>query len=850
MSGSVWDIEGLVGESDIPYEQEIAKNPNNLSNWLRYYRFKSSTSSCTFQNRVFILERAVKQLPRSYKLWMIYIDLVLQEVRNSVSYKSKSEIILVNMVFERSLQLLNRAPVLWIKYLEFLVEKQPYEITLLRRKFNECLYNLPISQHHLIWPLYIRFADDVGGMTGVKVYLKYLQYATPESLQGLNNEQEGELGITIDDIISKLVEFGDVKEASKLFQHILQHTDKFIGLSKSPLQLWIEYIDLLVSSVSKNKRSTVNYNEFDYFFEKLIKDGLQKFPDQIGKFYLKLTFYFIKRKNLFKARYYFDEGLKTCVSVKDFTMIFDSYTEFEENILTNMSEKLEKVGEDSDLNNELDLRMNVFEKLINDRPYLLNDMMLRQDVNNLDEWFKKIELYKKDSDINRMLDTYAAALRTINPLKAHSLSNKKENTLPSLWINYANVYASQNDVKTANLIFSKSVKSQFQSPDDLATLYIEWCELFVKHNDDKKAIEIVEDVCTSERGKFDYNDSSIDIHIRIQKSIKLWSFYLDLLESMIENNNQIDEIEKVINAYNITIDLKIATPLTIINFANFLEEWNFYERSFSAYEMGLKIFKDSKIKFEIWNIYLSKIIKHELNIERIRDLFEQCLNESSIEGYNGCPANLCKPVYLLYSQYEQNKGWATKSIKILQQALSKLDDGYNQEFYTKAEKDTILRDKFDIYQVLINKILKLNDYNETRKIYEQSLKDDQLTLPNLIQLTMEFINFETELMELNRVRSLFKYVCQLSNPQNPLVEPVWHNWETFELNHGNEATFKDMLRYKRKIVTEFENDIILKNSLNPMGFVKSSQGPKVSSIAVSEPKEENNPDSIELDMDM
>lgn len=112
-------------------------------------------------------------------------------------------------------------------------------------------------------------------------------------------------------------------------------------------------------------------------------------------------------------------------------MIFDSYTEFEENILTNMSEKLEKLGEDSDLNNELDLRMNVFEKLINDRPYLLNDMMLRQDVNNLDEWFKKIVLYKKDSDINMMLDTYAAALRTINPLKAHSLANKRKTHYPT-----------------------------------------------------------------------------------------------------------------------------------------------------------------------------------------------------------------------------------------------------------------------------------------------------------------------------------------------------------------------------------------------------------------------------------
>ncbi|CUM46449.1 Pre-mRNA-splicing factor SYF1 [Debaryomyces fabryi] len=850
MSGSIWDIGELVKEEDIPYEQELAKNPNDLSNWLRYYRFKSSASSCTFRSRVFILERAVKQLPRSYKLWMLYIDIVLQEMQNSNSYKSKSEIVQVNVIFERSLQLLNRAPMLWIKYLDFLVEKQPYEITLLRRKFNECLYNLPISQHHLIWPLYIRFADDVGGMTGVKVYLKYLQYATPESLQGLNNEQEGELGITVDDIISKLIEFGDVKEASNLFQHILQHTDKFIGLSKSPLQLWVEYIDLLVNSVSKNKRGTVNYNELDYFFEKLIKDGLQKFPDQIGKFYLKLTFYFIKRKNLFKARYYFDEGLKTCVSVKDFTMIFDSYTEFEENILSNMSEKLERLGEDSDLNNELDMRMIAFEKLINDRPHLLNDMMLRQDVNNLDEWFKKIELFKEEKNINMMLDTYAAALRTINPLKAHSFSNNKENTLPNLWVNYANVYASQNDVKTANLIFSKSVKSQFQSPDDLATLYIEWSELFVKHNDDKKAIEIIENICTSELVKFDYSDPSIDIHIRVRKSIKIWSFYLDLLESMIENNNQTDEIEKVINAYNKTIELKIATPLTIINFANFLEDWNFYERSFSVYEIGLKIFKDTKIKFEIWNIYLSKIIKHDVNIERIRDLFEQCLNESSIEGYKGCPANLSKSVYLLYSQYEQSKGWITKSIKILQQGLSKLEDGYKQDSYTKTEKDTILQDKFDIYQILISKVLKLNDSNETRKIYEQSLKDTQLPLPSLIQLAREFINFETELMEFNRVRSLFKFVCQLSNPQSPLLEPVWNTWETFELSHGTESTFKDMLRYKRKIVTEFENDVILRNSLNPMGFVKSSEGPKVSSINMSESKEEINPDSIELDMDM
>lgn len=844
-----WNIDELISGEDIQYEQDIAHDPNNLTNWLRYYRFKSSSASCTFRSKVLILERAIRQLPRSYKLWMIYIDLVLLTVKSASYYKYKSQLLHVNQLFDRSLQLLNKAPVIWVKYLQFLLEKQLCEITFIRRKFNECLYNLPITQHHLIWPLYVRFADEVGGLTGVKIYMKYLEFSTPESLQGLDNDKKDDLGITVDDVISKLVEFGDVREASKLFQYILQNSDKYIGLPKSPLQLWMDYIDLLIKSVTSAKRETININEFDYLFEKLIREALIKFPDQIAKFHLKLTFYFIGRKNLFKVRYYFEEGLKNCVTVKDFTMIFDAYTEFEESVLTKLSDNLESSETDAELNSELDLRMNVFEKLINDRPFLLNNMLLRQDINNLDEWFKKIELYKEANNINMMLDTYASALRTINPLKAHSLSNNGNFTLPNLWINYANVYSSQNDLKTANLIFSKSVKSQFQSPDELAILYIEWCDLLIKHNDEKGAIDIINQICIPERKDVDYNDSSIDIHLRIHKSIKLWSFYLDLLESRIESNNQKYEIEEVIDAYNSTITLKIATPLTIINFANFLEEWQYFERSFSIYEMGLKLFNDSKIKFEIWNIYLSKIIKHNIKIERIRDLFEHCLNGSATESDSGCPANLSKPVILLYSDYEEKNGSTMKSIKILRQGLEKLKDGYNNETYTKTERDSILTDKFEIYQSLISKVRKLNDQNETRKAYEESLNDDQLTLPNICELTTEFITFEANLKEYNRVRSLFRFVCQLSSPESPILDKIWNNWESFELTNGNESTFKEMLRFRRKIISEYENDEILKRSLNPMGFVKSSEGPKVSSISATT-HDDNNPDSIELDMDL
>lgn len=850
MSESPWCIERLINDEDVSYEQQISKEPNILANWLKYYRFKSSKSSTTFQQKVFILERAVKQLPRSYKLWKIYLDLMMERLRNANYSKARSQFVMVNRLFERSLQLLNKAPIIWIEYLEYLIEKQYNEVTLIRRTFNDCLYNLPITQHHLIWPKYIKFADDIGGMTGAKIYLKYLQYATPESLQGLNNEHTEELGITIDDIISKFIEFGDLKEATKLFEYVLANPDRYVALAKSPLQLWVEYIDLLIDSVSKNKRNTVNYNEYDYFFESLVNDALQKFPDQIGKFYSKLTFYFVKRKKFFKVRYYFDKGLKSCVTVKDFTMIYDSYTEFEESLLTHLSEKLRESDDDPGLTNELDLRMSIFEKLINDRPFLLNDMMLRQDSNNLDEWFKRIDLYKNENNVNKMLNTFATALKTINPLKAHSLANKKEYNLPNLWVTYANVYASQNDIKTANLIFSKSVKSQFQNPDDLATLYIEWSDLHMKNGNEIRAIEIVENICIAEQTEVDYNDSSVDIHLRVHKSIKLWSFYLDLLESLVETGEETNEIEKVIDAYNKTINLKIASALTIINFANFLEELQFFERSFSVYETGIRIFKDSKIRFEIWNIYLSKVIKHDLNIERIRDLFEQCLNGSGVDGDYGCPAYLCRPVYLLYSHYEQEKGWTMRSIKILKQGIQKLNKGLNEESITKTEKDTIIKDKFDMYLFLISKISTLNDNNELRKAYESILKDDQLSFRNLVYLSMDFIDFESNLKEYNRVRSLFKFLCRLSNPESESIEPVWKKWESFELKFGNESTFKDMLRFKRTVSAEYENDQILKDSLNPMGFVKSSTGPKVSSLTPVNTSKENNPDSIDLDMDM
>jgi pre-mRNA-splicing factor SYF1 len=62
---------------------------------------------------------------------------------------------------------------------------------------------------------------------------------------------------------------------------------------------------------------------------------------------------------------------------------------------------------------------------------------------------------------------------------------------------------------------------------------------------------------------------------RLFKSIKLWSFYVDLEES-------IGTVETTKSVYDKIFELKIATAQVVINYANFLEENEYWEESFKV----------------------------------------------------------------------------------------------------------------------------------------------------------------------------------------------------------------------------------------------------------------------------
>ena len=65
------------------------------------------------------------------------------------------------------------------------------------------------------------------------------------------------------------------------------------------------------------------------------------------------------------------------------------------------------------------------------------------------------------------------------------------------------------------------------------------------------------------------------MQLRVFKSLTLWSFYVDLEES-------VGTVETTRIVYDRILELKIATPQIIINYANFLEENKYYEEGFKV----------------------------------------------------------------------------------------------------------------------------------------------------------------------------------------------------------------------------------------------------------------------------
>ncbi|KAL8931350.1 MAG: hypothetical protein Q9211_007029 [Gyalolechia sp. 1 TL-2023] len=634
---------------------------------------------------------------------------------------------------------------------------------------------------------------------------------------------------------------GEYTEAVKRYMDILNNPKFRSKQGKSHFQLWSEMVDLLVTQAKEVKTG----DAVGIDVENIVRSGIERFPDQRGKLWVGLATYWITKGNFERARDVFEEGITTVMTVRDFTLIFDSYVEFEETIISTLmdtaavrSEK-GKINEDADF--DLDIRMMRFEQLMDRRPFLVNDVLLRQNPSNVVEWEKRVALWGDNK--KEVVQTYTNAIAAVQPKKAVGKFHE-------LWLNYAKFYEEGGDLRNARIILEKAVKVPYKSVAELAETWCGWAEMELKNENFDIAVGIMAKATQApKKSTVDYFDETLSPQQRVHKSWKLWSFYVDLVESV----SSLEETKKL---YERIFELRIATPQTVVNFANLLEENKYFEESFKVYERGLDLFS-YPVAFELWNLYLTKAVDRRISIERLRDLFEQAVE--------GCPAKFAKTLYLMYGSLEEERGLARHAMRIYERA-------------TRAVSD---EDRFDMFNFYITKSASNFGLTSTRPIYERAIA----ALPDneARDMCLKFAEMERRLGEIDRARAIYGHASQFCDPRT--TPAFWSKWEAFEVQHGNEDTFKEMLRVKRSVQAQYNTDVnfiasqalarsqqqagqevsrdvedgdfqdadamaaLERQARAPVGFVAASSGPEGGNCPPEQVAVTTNPDALNIEMD-
>ncbi|GAA0157227.1 RNA splicing factor [Lithospermum erythrorhizon] len=770
MSSSI-PAELYPSEDDLLYEEEILRNPFSLKLWWRYL---IALSNAPFRKRSIIYERALKALPGSYKLWHAYLRERLEVCRNLPI--SHSQYQTLNNTFERALVTMHKMPRIWIMYLVSLTEQRI--LTRSRRTFDRALCALPVTQHDRIWDPYLVFVSQKGVPidTSFRVYRRYLMYDPSH----------------IEDFIEFLLNSERWQEAAERLAGVL-NDDQFYSIKgKTKHRLWLELCDLLTQHADVITGLNV---------DAIIRGGIKKFTDEVGRLWTSLADYYIRRRLVEKARDVFEEGMTTVVTVRDFSVIFDAYSQFEESMLAlkmeDMDESEEEDEDDFEESNEVrdgeeqqeqddrldvvklqkklekfwlcddkdvDLRLARLEYLMDRRPELANSVLLRQNPHNVEQWHRRVKLFQANP--TKQILTYTEAVRTVDPMKAVGKPH-------TLWVAFAKLYENHNDIGNARVIFDKAVQVNYKAVDHLASVWCEWAEMELRHNNFDSALELMRRATAEpslEVKRRVAAEGNEPVQMKIHRSLRLWTLYVDLEEGM-------GTLESTREVYERILDLKIATPQIIINYAMLLESKKYFEDAFKVYERGVKIFKYPHVK-DIWITYLSKFVKRygKSKLERARELFENAVEVA--------PAESVKPLYLQYAKLEEDFGLAKRAMRV----------------YDQATKAVPANEKLSMYEIYIARAAEIFGIPKTREIYEQAIESG-LPDKDVKVMCIKYAELEKSLGEIDRARALYKHSSQFADPRSD--PDFWTKWHEFEVQHGNEDTFREMLRVKRSVSASY-----------------------------------------------
>ena len=86
---------------------------------------------------------------------------------------------------------------------------------------------------------------------------------------------------------------------------------------------------------------------------------------------------------------------------------------------------------------------------------------------------------------------------------------------------------------------------------------------------------------------------------------------------------------------------------------------------------------------------------------------------------------------------------------------------------------------------------------------------EALSNKHIPEISIQFSEMEIALNEIDRARAILAHGSQVCDPR--IKKSFWQHWKNFEVQHGNEETFKEMLRIQRSVKASYLSSHYLEN---------------------------------------
>ena len=164
----------------------------------------------------------------------------------------------------------------------------------------------------------------------------------------------------------------------------------------------------------------------------MLRHAIRHYTEQSGKLWVFLGDYYTRLGLFGQAREVFEEALTQLASVRDFGIIFNAFLDFTfrdvpEKKAKNEEPKFKKFTKEE----KEELKFVRLENLIQRRPFLLSNVVLRQNPNNVYEWLNRVKLCQEDTYLT--IKTFTEAIQTVDPQKSTGKTSK-------IWVRFAEFY--------------------------------------------------------------------------------------------------------------------------------------------------------------------------------------------------------------------------------------------------------------------------------------------------------------------------------------------------------------------------------------------------------------------------